>query len=208
MDSLTRLVGYSGWLVGCYYALLVGLRLSKSSWGKYFPGLRSSTEKSDLRMEQALEAKRRLLSQIQHDRTQGRPSGYARLFGTFLSVLIVSWVMTGWLAVRDHRQIATLEIKLAKYEATVPDTWTNFNVLTVYDPWNFQVQWASGGPPFDIKFKHDGSELKLGWDVGMTITLLKFVNTPEGMSVAAHNLGMIVRRYPHSPKFVDWREGQ
>jgi hypothetical protein len=50
--------------------------------------------------------------------------------------------------------------------------------------------------------------LKLGWDVGMTIELLKFVNTPEGMSVAAHNLGMIVRRYPHSPKFVDWREGQ
>lgn len=131
-----------------------------------------------------------------------------RGYGMFLSIIIVSWGMTGWLALRDHRQISTLELKLAKYEATIPDTWTGFNVLEVYDPWNFKVQWVRGGNPFDIKFKHDGSELKLGWDVGMTIESIKFVNTPEGMSIAAHNLGMSVRRYPHSPKFIDWREGQ
>jgi len=123
MGSLTRLVGYLGWLVGCYYALLVGLRLSKSSWAKYFPGLRSSTEKSELELEQAREVKNRLLEQIQHDRHRGRPPGYARLFGTFLSIIIVSWTLMGVLAVQNHEKIKSqaaeihdLQELLTKYD--------------------------------------------------------------------------------------------
>src|SRR5580693_65999 len=43
--------------------------------------------------------------------------GYARLAGVFTTVLIVSWSFSGFLALRDHRQIDHLEKQLSKYEA-------------------------------------------------------------------------------------------
>jgi len=216
MVSLTRLVGLLGWLVGCYYALLIGLKLSKSRWAKYFPGLRSSTEKTEIELEQAHAIRERLEEQIRHDShsdsNKGR-LGFAKLFGTFLSILVVSWAMMGWLAVRDHQtiksqavEITTLKFRLARYEATTPDVYTEFNVLAVYDPWDYQVQFSSGGDPFVMKFSHDGSEGKIGWDVGMHIKYLKYVTKPDGLSVAARNLGMEVLREKNSPHFVDWRK--
>lgn len=86
------------------------------------------------------------------------------------------------------------------------ETYTWFKVVKVYDPWDFEVQFISGGNPFKMTFVHDGSESKLGWDEGMIIESLKFEKKAAGMSVASDKLGMRVHRNPDTGKFVDFRE--
>jgi hypothetical protein len=54
--------------------------------------------------------------------------GHARLFGMFSAVLIVSWTLSGWLAVHDHQRIKVLESQLAKYQA---DTVEEHHVVIV-----------------------------------------------------------------------------
>ena len=44
--------------------------------------------------------------------------GYARLFGIFTTILVMSWTLSGVLAVRDHQKIRALEAQLAKYDAS------------------------------------------------------------------------------------------
>lgn len=93
-------------------------------------------------------------------------------------------------------------------QARNTEFYAMFKVLRVYDPWDFQVQFVNGGDPFLMKFVHDGSENKLGWDEGMIIKYIKFEKKAGGMSVADDHLGMEVLRQKDSPKFIDFREGQ
>lgn len=91
-------------------------------------------------------------------------------------------------------------------QARSTETYTWVKVLRVYDAWDFQGQFVSGGNPFLLKFVHDGSEKKLGLDEGMILEVLKFEKKADGLSVADDHLGVVVHRNPQTSKFIDWRE--
>jgi hypothetical protein len=177
MGRLAQLVGYLGWLVGCYYALLVALKSWKRSkpmltrrWSIFASSLKSS--KGDV------------------GKGTVRPH-----MSIILACLSLPSVLTGFAAgyyAREARQSRNTEVY----------TWVK--VLKVYDAWNFQGQFAAGGNPFKLHFAHDGPDKKLGLDEGMTLELLKFEKKQDGLSVADDSLGVIVHR-DKAGKFIDWR---
>jgi hypothetical protein len=67
--------------------------------------------------------------------------GRVRVAGVFITVLVVSWTLSGWLAVRDHHRIKALELQLAKYQAETV-TETNVTILGIL-------------PDGDIAYKSD-----------------------------------------------------
>jgi len=144
-------------------------------------------------------------SQVRSDFTRGvaRPLTSLALLAVAFPSATMGYV-AGYYS-RDAK-LAKLESGKAIAKVNNTETYTWFKVIAVYDHWGFKVQFLSGGEPFDMRFLHDGSDLKLGWDPGMIVESCTFEKTFDGLTVADDRLGMTVWRYPNSPKFVDYRE--
>jgi hypothetical protein len=51
--------------------------------------------------------------------TNSEDKGFSRVYGTFLSIILVgSWVLWAGTTIRDHQKIKSLETQLAKYDAS------------------------------------------------------------------------------------------
>ncbi|HXN71578.1 MAG TPA: hypothetical protein VN861_03380 [Candidatus Acidoferrales bacterium] len=155
----------------------------------------------------AIKVKERLMDLSKKPNGSGE-WGKARLFGAWIAGVLMTVAVTAVFTVKHDREIKRLQLEnqQLKMELSVsPDTYTWFEVLRVYDAWDFQLQFINGGNPFDIHFDHDGSELKLGWDEGMIVESMTFRPTSTGNTVAAHNLGMRIHRNTATGKFIDYR---
>lgn len=197
---ILEVVGWLGDFVGLCLGLLVAWKLSKNRLRKYAKRLGYPRNREITEARAAREELRRNIP----------PRGAARTFGIFVSGALVTLALTAILAIHDNQEIVKLRSQLqntAKY-----DTWTDVNVLQVYDSWDFLCQFTENGKPygepFEMKFAHDGSELKLGLDPGMRIKRIKFENKPDGMSVAKGVLGIVIHRDPATGKFIDFRGNQ
>jgi hypothetical protein len=193
-------VGSSVYLSCACGALLVAWKLLRREWTNF-------VRKAELT---------RARETVEHFKRITRPRGVARPLTPFLLLCLTApSVGAGFVAgyyAREMKQ-AKLEEQKARAEAESArkrlantETYTWFKVLDVYDHWGFKVQFLAGGAPFDMKFLHDGSDLKLGWDPGMIVESCTFLKTFDGLTVADDDLGMTVWRYPNSHEFVDYRK--
>jgi hypothetical protein len=139
-----------------------------------------------------------------------RPKGYARLFGTFMSLLIVSWAGTGWLAVHDHRQIKAQDSQIialrsqlaaAVHPPTNIHTWFDVQVVGKQDRTHYMVH-VRGRQKREAFFLCEDSNQDADWDIGMELDSVTFEMRDGCKSIHDDVLGFYVHRDPGTTRFI------
>lgn len=85
----------------------------------------------------------------------------------FITVLVVSWSVTGWIAVRDHKRIEKLESQIELYNREVV---TQHNVTIVRRLPNLDFAFISDEKPLGDTFRPCPSDLDNGLQVDQLLT--------------------------------------